>query len=220
MASIQKNLEALLKTIPAGVTLIAVSKKKSAREVKEACLVGVWDFGENYVQELKEKKSELAPAIRWHFIGHLQRRKVKEIVGEVIFIHSLDSFALAAEIEKEAAKRNLVQNCLVQVNLGGEESKSGIPRDQAESLLKEIAGLKHVTVLGLMTLPPLFEDPEKARPFFKQLRELRDELNAKKAYRFPLKELSMGMSHDYPVALSEGATMIRIGTAIFGERAI
>ncbi|MDO8519134.1 MAG: YggS family pyridoxal phosphate-dependent enzyme [Deltaproteobacteria bacterium] len=218
MPRIQDNIQPILKTIPTGVTLVAVSKKKSAREMKEACLAGVWDFGENYVREFLEKKRELASALRWHFIGHLQRRKARDVVGEVVLIHSLDSHPLAFEIDKEAAKRNLVQNCLLEVNVGGEATKSGISPDEAEKLLREMSALKHVSIMGLMTLPPLLEDPECVRPYFRQLRELRDSLNAKNAYRFPLKELSMGMSHDYRVAIEEGATIVRIGTAIFGER--
>lgn len=181
-------------------------------------MAGVWDFGENYVQEFLEKKRTLATALRWHFIGHLQRRKAKDVVGEAVLIHSLDSYPLAYEINKEAAKRNLVQNCLLQVNVGGEASKSGVRPDEAPGLLRELSGLKNVSVIGLMTLPPFFENPEAVRPFFRQLRELRDSLNAQGGYRFPLKELSMGMSHDYRAAIEEGATMVRIGTAIFGER--
>ncbi|MBI2339113.1 MAG: YggS family pyridoxal phosphate-dependent enzyme [Deltaproteobacteria bacterium] len=229
MSDIRKNITDVLKQAvtaakrsrrdPNKIRLVAVSKAKPAEMIGEAHQAGQKTFGENYVQEFLEKYRALLPLqIPWHFVGHIQRRKVKEIVGKAILIHSLDSFPLAHEIEKRAAEKNLVQKCLLEINIGGEESKTGVAPDEAAPLLKDLSGLDHLLVTGLMALPPLFDDPEKSRPFFIELRKLRDEINAKKVYKSELTELSMGMSHDFEVAIEEGATYIRVGTAIFGER--
>ncbi len=199
----------------ASVTLVAVSKTKPVELIRQAYQAGQIDFGENYVDELLKKKSQLAQLgladlpIRWHFVGHLQRRKAKEIVGEVELIHSLDSLELANEINKRAMAQGIVQRCLLQVNLSGEATKSGIQANEIQSFLTKTAPLKNLQIAGLMTLPPFFEDPEKSRPYFQKLRELLPP---------PLTELSMGMSHDFKMAIEEGATLIRIGSAIFGKR--
>lgn len=215
---------------PAHVTLVAVSKKKPVSFIRDAFLAGQKDFGENYVQELLEKQTRLKDySIKWHFVGHLQRKKVKDIVGKVDLIHSLDSIQLAYEIDKRAMAINTVQKCLVQINLAqtslvqtslrGEKTKSGVSEKEAIGLLKEINLMKNLDVVGLMTLPPALGDPNRVRPFFRLLKDLRDLINSQKIYRYPLNELSMGMSEDFTAAIEEGATFIRIGTAIFGERA-
>ena len=209
------------------VTLIAVSKTKPVSMVDEALKAGQEHFGENYVQELLEKYDSCrgmarhAPTqpIHWHFIGHLQRRKVKDIVGKIDLIHSVDSIDLMQEINKRAQEKNILQNVLIQINLAKEETKGGIFEENVISFFKNInPSFNHVRITGLMTLPPFFEDPEKARPYFKKLRELKEEINKQNIYPYPLTELSMGMSHDYRVALEEEATLIRVGTKIFGER--
>lgn len=201
------------------ITLVAVSKKKPVDMVREAFELGVADIGENYVQELTQKEACLSMLpIRWHFVGRLQRRKAKDIVGKVCLVHSLDSLKLALEMEKSAEKINVVQHCLVQVNLSGEAAKSGFPPDDVKSFISEISPLLHLEITGLMTLPPFFGNPEMVRPYFKKLRELKDSINAEKTYRSNLSELSMGMTHDFEAAIEEGATLVRIGTGIFGER--
>jgi len=226
---IGKNLQAVLEQAfcaakragrdPKTVKLVAVSKSKPAGMIEEAHRAGLKTFGENYVREFLEKYRKLLPyELRWHFVGHLQRRKVKEIIGKVQLVHSLDSFPLAHEIEKRAAEKNIVQKCLLEINIAGEGTKTGIAPDEAASLLREISLLPHLEVTGLMGLPPPFDDPEKSRPFFTELRELKNEINIRKIYPTELTELSMGMSHDFEVAIEEGATYIRVGTAIFGER--
>lgn len=210
---------------PANITLVAVSKKKPTSFIRDAFLAGQKDFGENYVQELLEKQNHLKDyPIQWHFVGHLQRKKVKDIVGKVDLIHSLDSIQLAYEIDKRALAVNIIQKCLVQINfaqtgLVGEKIKSGIAEKEVFGLLKEINLMKNLDVIGLMTLPPALGDPNRVKPFFRLLKDLKDLINSQKIYRHPLMELSMGMSHDFTAAIGEGATLIRIGTAIFGERA-
>lgn len=229
MSDIHKNLQTVFRQVtnaakragrdPKTVKLVAISKAKPAELIEEAHKAGLKTFGENYVQEFLGKYKTLLPLeIHWHFVGHLQRRKVKEVVGKTILIHSLDSYPLAHEIEKRAAEKNIVQKCLLQINIGGEETKEGIAPDKAAPLLKDLSSLEHISIVGLMCLPPLFDDPEKSRPFFIELRELLKESNVRNAYRNDLTELSMGMSPDFEVAIEEGATYIRVGTAIFGER--
>ncbi len=156
--------------------------------------------------------------MRWHFIGHLQRNKVRQIIDKTALIHSVDSQPLAREIDRRAASIGRCQPILIEINLRGESSKAGTPPDQVEPLVREIEALSHVSLRGLMTMPPYSEDPESSRPFFRKLREIRDAINTKKLYKEPLKELSMGMTGDFKVAIEEGATMVRIGTGIFGER--
>lgn len=204
---------------PSSITLVGISKKKSVSLILSAHHAGLEDIGESYVQEFLSKWKELeSTPVRWHFVGHLQRRKARDIVGKIHLIHSLDSMELADEINKRAEQQKITQKCLIQINLGREQSKSGIPSHNAATLLRDLTTMNHLEVLGLMTLPPFFEDSEKVRPFFRLLRELRDLLNAQKTYRTPLTELSMGMSHDFIVAIEEGATIIRVGEALFGKR--
>jgi pyridoxal phosphate enzyme (YggS family) len=191
------------------VTIVAVSKLQPASAVREAAEAGVVDVAENYAQELVAKQDEVARAdLRWHFIGKLQRNKARIVVGRVALIHAVDSVELAAEIGKRAGDAG--QDVLVAVNTGGEASKSGVSLDDAPAIVEQIRAIAGVRVRGLMTMPPLQEDPEQNRGHFRALRELRDRLG--------LAVLSMGTSGDYAVAIQEGATHVRIGTAIFGAR--
>lgn len=204
---------------PESVTLVAVSKYVPLDVMQEAVRLGIRDFGESRVQEALPKKSQLHNhSLRWHFIGHLQTNKVKRVVGEFSLIHSVDSFKVAEALSREAAASGLVQPILIQVNTSGEPSKHGMTPDAAPALVRRIASeLPGIRVQGLMTMAPHAEDPETARPFFRRLRELRDEL-AGTLQGVSLDHLSMGMSNDFSVAVEEGATMIRIGTGLFGAR--
>ncbi|MCR5430358.1 MAG: YggS family pyridoxal phosphate-dependent enzyme [Eubacterium sp.] len=203
---------------PSEVTLIAVSKTKPYTDVEEALKSGCIDFGENKVQELDQKYSLLPKDINWHMIGHLQRNKVKYLVGKAKMIHSVDSLRLANQIEKEYAKKDLIAQILIEVNMAGEESKFGIKPEETESLIKEISKLEHVKVCGLMTIAPYTLNPDDNRIHFKNLRELSVDIDSKNIDNVTMSVLSMGMSGDYKVAIEEGATMIRVGTKIFGER--
>jgi len=199
------------------VLMLAVTKTRSVGEILTAVESGYLDLGENRVQELCDKHPQIA-GVRWHLIGALQTNKVKYIIDKVALIHSLDRLELAAEIDRQAAKHNLIMPCLVQLNLAQEQTKSGIYRNDLDGFIKELAAYPHLRVQGLMTIGPPEEDPEAARPLFAELRNLRDQL-ADKAYpHLEMKHLSMGMSHDYSVAIEEGATIVRVGSTIFGPR--
>ena len=201
------------------IRLIAVSKTMPAAVVEEAINAGVTDLGENYIQEAKEKINTLAMhPVTWHFIGHLQSNKAKYAVRMFDLIHSVDSLKLAKELDKYAKKIDKIQSILVQVNIAREDSKSGIDVEGTSQLLNEICQLENIAVKGLMTMPPYFNAPEKVRPFFSNLRVLRDQILRENIPNISMEELSMGMTGDFEVAIQEGATMVRIGTAIFGER--
>lgn len=202
---------------PKTIRLVAVSKTVPADRVKEAIEAGVTDLGENYVQEARAKFNALAtyPA-SWHFIGHLQSNKAKYAVRLFDLIHSVDTIKLARELNKQSEKVNKIQDILIQVNVSEENSKSGVYIKDIYDLLKEIGLLKNLSIKGLMTMPPFFNAPEKVRPFFSALRNLRDQISDLPNVR--LDELSMGMTGDFEVAILEGATLVRIGTAIFGKR--
>ncbi len=200
------------------VRLIAVSKTKPLPDLEEAYACGCRDFGENKVQELVEKYEALPKDIRWHMIGHLQRNKVKYIVDKVFLIHSVDSLRLAQEIEKEAAKHERTVNILIEVNVAGEESKFGVTPEGVLELVKEIAQMPHIRVRGLMTIAPYVEDAEENRPYFEKIKKIYVDIIHKNIDNVFMEELSMGMTGDYEVAISEGATYIRVGTGIFGER--
>jgi hypothetical protein len=221
----------------AAVTLVAVSKGQPVEKIAEAIAAGQRDFGENYAQEMMAHRSKLeaqgayekghdlpfepsalSPACRWHFIGQLQRNKVRQIIGHVAMIHTVDSPELALEIDKRAAALGKVQPVLIELNLHGEATKTGLAPDRAEVLVSEMNRLAHVELKGLMAIPPATEDAEEARPSFRLLGEIRDALNRKNVYKRPLAELSMGMTHDFEIAVEEGATIVRVGTGIFGER--
>ena len=201
------------------VKLVAVSKTIAAETVREAIEAGVTILGENYVQEARDKfKALVQYPVSWHFIGHLQSNKAKYAVRLFDLIHSVDSLKLARELNKQAAKLEKIQQILVQVNISGEDTKSGISADEAPRLIEEISQLKNLAAKGLMTMPPYFYQPEKVQPFFAALRELRDQIKAQSLPGVSLDELSMGMTGDFEVAIKEGATLVRVGTAIFGER--
>lgn len=204
---------------PVAITIVAVTKGHPIAAAREALAAGLPDIGENRVQEALEKMEAWPDApVRWHLVGHLQRNKAKHAVGRFALIHSLDSARLADALEQEAAKRDLVQDVLVEVNVAREPQKSGVVPEQAEALLARVASLPHLKLCGLMTMAPLTGDVTVQRATFRGLRELRDRL----ASTWPLApdtwHLSMGMSNDFEIAVEEGATMLRLGTVLFGER--
>ena len=203
---------------PKEVTLIAVSKTKPYTAIEEALPSGVLDYGENKVQELTEKYEILPKDIRWHMIGHLQRNKVKYLVGKVELIHSVDSLRLANQIETEFAKKNEIANILIEVNMANEESKFGITSETTEQLVHEISKLEHVRIKGLMTIAPYTDNPETNREYFRNMKKLSVDITEKNIDNVSMNVLSMGMTGDYQVAIEEGATMVRVGTGIFGER--
>jgi len=203
---------------PNSVKLLAAAKSQSVEAISAAIAGGVALIGENYVQEAQEKKARLSEPAEWHMIGHLQRNKSKLAVQLFDLIESLDGIALARELDKEGRSRGKKVRVFVEVNVAGEESKSGIAKSAVASLMESAAGLSHLRIEGLMTVPPFRENLEDVRPYFRELRELKDQLNALELPNVELKELSMGMTHDYTVAIEEGATIVRVGTALFGPR--
>ncbi|MBW2133771.1 MAG: YggS family pyridoxal phosphate-dependent enzyme [Deltaproteobacteria bacterium] len=227
MNSIADNLRHILDQIAAAaqrvgrqpdeVKLVAVSKTVDLERIRQAIAAGVTILGENYLQEAQRKMAALGNPVSWHFIGTLQTKKASGAVAGFDLIHSVDRPKLAQALERAAQKLGKVQEILIEVNLAGEASKAGVAPEDAAFLLETVLSLPHLRVRGLMTMPPWFNDPQAVRPYFKQLRELRDRLNRS----FPeikLTELSMGMSGDFEAAIEEGATLVRIGTAIFGAR--
>ncbi|MCB6341895.1 YggS family pyridoxal phosphate-dependent enzyme [Enterocloster lavalensis] len=203
---------------PKSVTLIAVSKTKPAQAVQEAYEAGARDFGENKVQEILQKQPALPQDIRWHMIGHLQRNKVHQVIGKAVLIHAVDSLRLAEQIEQEAAKRNLDVDVLLEINVAKEESKYGFFLEDAEEAIRRISALPHVHVRGLMTIAPFVENPEENRGIFQKLYQFSVDINDKNIDNVTMGVLSMGMSGDFEVAIEEGATMVRVGTSIFGAR--
>ena len=200
------------------VTLISVSKTKPAEMLQEAYDAGRRDFGENKPQEIREKYPQLPTDIRWHMIGHLQRNKIKYIIDKVCMIHSVDSIRLAEAIDEEAKKHGIVMPVLIEVNVAEEESKFGIHLDEAESLIRQISELSNIQVQGLMTIAPFTENAEDNRIYFRKLRNLYVDIKDKNIDNVNMCNLSMGMTGDYEVAVEEGATMVRVGTGIFGAR--
>lgn len=205
---------------PAAITIIAVSKGRTLEQIKETIAAGISDIGENRVQEALGKYNRLQAQgcrlqVRWHMVGHLQTNKAKEAVKVFDLIHSVDSLHLACEIEKQAAKINKIQDILIQVNSSGEVSKFGLKPDETIGVIKEIAELKNLNIRGLMTIAPLVDNPEKARVYFRLLKELRDRINELRLTSYELRVLSMGMTDDFEVAIEEGSNMLRIGRAIF-----
>lgn len=204
---------------PETVNLVAVSKTMPVSTVQKAIQAGVTILGENYIQEARDKISSLMSfPVSWHFIGHLQSNKAKYAVRLFDLIHSVDSLKLALELNKQAQKNAKIQQILIQVNISQEETKSGISVDDAVNLISEISQLENLSINGLMTMPPYFNQPEKVQPFFAALRDLRDQIESKAIPNVSMDQLSMGMTGDFEVAIEEGATMVRVGTAIFGER--
>lgn len=200
------------------VTLIAVSKTKPVSMIEELLPGGARDFGENKVQELCDKYEQLPKDIRWHLIGHLQRNKVKYVVDKACLIHSVDSLRLAEAISAEGQKKGITVPVLIEVNVAGEETKFGVKPEEAEGLIREIAKLPSISVRGLMTIAPYVENPEDNRVYFASLKKLCVDIKNKNIDNVSMDILSMGMTGDYEVAIEEGATMVRVGTGIFGER--
>ena len=197
------------------IKLVAITKTVDLDMIREAIEAGVRVFGENYLQEAREKIAIIGHGVEWHMTGHLQRNKARDAVNLFDMVQTIDSLELAQELDKRARSAGKIISGLIEMNIGGEGSKSGIGEDELIPLLDSIRVLNNLTIQGLMTIPPYFDDIEKVRPYFKRLRDLRDAANNE---GYSLKELSMGMSHDFEIAVEEGATMVRIGTAIFGER--
>lgn len=229
MTELQTRLENVLNRIkkaanargrdPEIIRLVAVSKTIPADMVKEAIEAGVKILGENYIQETRKKFDALSSyPVSWHFIGHLQTNKAKYAVRLFDLIHSVDSLKLAHELNKQAKKINKIQEILIQVNISMESTKAGVYEQDALSLIKDISHLENLCVKGLMTMPPFFNEPEKVRPYFSALRKLRDQIKKESIPNIAMDELSMGMTGDFEAAIDEGASLVRIGTAIFGER--
>ena len=221
LREVQKNIEqACIRAgrKPEEVTLIAVSKTKPVPMLEEAYEGGARDFGENKVQEIVAKKPQLPEDIRWHMIGHLQRNKVHQVVGKAVLIHSVDSLRLAEQIETEAAKKDTDVDILLEVNVAREESKYGFFLEEVEDAIMTIKDFPHVHIKGLMTIAPFVENPEENREVFKKLYEFAVDIGGKNIDNVTMSVLSMGMTGDYEVAIEEGATMVRVGTGIFGAR--
>ena len=218
---VKKHVEEACKRVgrdPREVTVIAVSKTKPLEMVEELRKEKVLDFGENKVQEILDKYDQMPSDVQWHMIGHLQRNKVKYIIDKVSMIHSVDSVRLAEAIEKEAAKKDICMPVLIEVNVAGEESKFGLSVEEVLPFLKEISSYEHLQVKGLMTIAPFVANPEENREVFQKLKKLSVDIAAKNINNVNMSVLSMGMTNDYQVAVEEGATMVRVGTGIFGER--
>lgn len=215
--SIEENYRIILKQIPSQVNLVTVSKTRSVEEVLQAYHAGAREFGENKVQELTMKYDELPKDIKWHLIGHLQRNKVKYLVDKVHLIHSLDSIKLLDEIEKQFAANEKIANVLIQINIGNESSKTGIPLEELEELLNSCEKCTSVKVRGLMATIPI-GDEESCRFYFKEMKKIYDKLSEKNFDNITMEFLSIGMTGDYTIAIEEGSNMIRIGEGIFGKR--
>ena len=221
LAQVEENIEKACKKAGrdrSEVTLIAVSKTKPVSMLQEIYDENIRHFGENQVQELCDKIEQLPEDIHWHMIGHLQRNKVKYIVGKVDLIHSVDTYRLAEEINIQAKKKNVIVSILVEVNIAEEESKFGISKEDAILLVEEISHLENVRIKGLMTIAPYVENPEDNRQYFQKIKQLSVDITNKNIDNVSMEILSMGMTGDYMVAIEEGATMVRVGTGIFGER--
>ncbi len=218
MENIKENLKKIKAELDKGVLLVAVTKTRTTEEINTAIDEGVTDIGENKVQEITEKYDSVKP-VRWHMIGHLQTNKVKYIIDKVHMIHSVDSMKIAKEIDKRAAAKGLTMDILIQVNPASEKSKFGISTEETENLIKEILECcNSIRIRGLMCVVPFAEDPGEVRGYFAQVKKQYDQYGKIKHERLDFKYLSMGMTHDYKVAVEEGSNLVRIGTAIFGER--
>ena len=221
LANVEKNIEQACKNAGRSrdeVTLIAVSKTKPVEMLQEIYDENIRDFGENKVQEMCDKIEKISNKLNWHLIGHLQRNKVKYIVGKVELIHSVDTYRLAEEINIQAKKQNVIVPILVEVNIAHEESKFGISAEDAILLVEEISKLENIRIKGLMTIAPYVENPEDNRLYFRKIKQLSVDITNKNIDNVFMEILSMGMTGDYMVAIEEGATMVRVGTGIFGER--
>ena len=215
---IEDNVKRILAKLPAKVSLVAAAKTRTPEEIKEAILAGIAIIGENYVQEAEEAFAALGHVAKWHFIGHLQKNKVRTAVQIFDMIETVDSFKLGAEIDKQCKKAGKIMPILVEVNSGREPQKYGVFPEKAEALVRELSQLEHIKIHGLMTMGPRFGDPELARPYFANTKQLFDDLAEQRIDNIDMHILSMGMSNTYSIAIEEGATMVRIGSKIFGER--
>ena len=200
------------------VTLIAVSKTMPVEAIREAMACGMTDFGENRPQELRDKQAVITEPLRWHMIGALQTNKLKYVVGKTVLIHSVDSLHLAQAIQVASAKQNIVSDVLLEINIAGEESKHGIAPGELEDMVKELSCLPNLKVRGLMTVAPYTENPEENRCYFRKMKQLMVDINSKNIDNITMDMLSMGMTGDYEIAVEEGATLVRVGTGIFGHR--
>jgi hypothetical protein len=218
MSAITSNVKAVLAALPPGVELVAAAKTRTAAEILEAVDAGVRTVGENYVQEAAEIFPAIGHRVRWHFIGHLQTNKVKRAVEIFDLVETVDSLALGREIDKRAAAAGRTVDVLVEVNSGREPQKAGVMPDDAEALIRSLAVLSRLRVLGLMTMGPYEGDPEDSRPYFKETRRVFEALKQAAIPGIEMRHMSMGMSHSWRVAVEEGATMVRLGTALFGPR--
>ena len=221
LKNVQNNIKKACERVgrkPEEVTLVAVSKMKPLSDIEELLETGQLEYGENYVQELCDKYENISKPVHWHMIGHLQTNKVKYIIDKVSMVHSVDSVRLAEAIEKEAAKKDICMPVLVEVNVAGEESKFGLSVEEVLPFLEEISSYEHLQVKGLMTIAPFVANPEENREVFQKLKKLSVDIAAKNINNVNMSVLSMGMTNDYQVAVEEGATMVRVGTGIFGER--
>lgn len=216
--SITRNVKTILSNLPHGVMLVAAAKTRNVDELKEAILAGVIAFGENYIQEAEQAYSELGDAVRWHCIGHLQRNKVKKAVQIFDMIETVDSLALAKEIDKRCKAEGKIMDVLLEVNSACEGQKNGVMPHDIKALIHEICLLGNVKIKGLMTMGPWLDDPEKIRPYFRLTKELFDEIKNSHIDNVEMEYLSMGMSDSYKIAIEEGANIVRVGTALFGER--
>jgi len=221
VARVRERMEAAARRAgrdPRKIRLVAVSKTVAPDRIREAIAAGVDSLGENYVQEAQKKIEELGPGAAWHFIGHLQTNKAKVAVRLFDWVHSVDSLRLAEELNRAAGQQKKVLPVLLQINLGQETTKFGALQDDTFRLLEQMGSLPGITVKGLMTVPPFFDEPEESRPYFRALRELAEAASRRKIGGVSLEDLSMGMSNDFEAAIEEGATLVRVGTAIFGSR--
>lgn len=218
MGIIKDNIEKVLKEIPSGVELIAATKKRSVEEIREVIFSGIKTIGENYVKEAEDKIEAIGSQVKWHLIGHLQKNKVKLAVKIFDVIETVDSLELATLIDKEAEKISKTMSVLIEVNSAGESQKQGVSLDKVYELSQEIAKLKNIKLIGLMTMGPVVANPEQIRPFFKVTRKLFEDIKSKLVVNQEFCYLSMGMSGSYKVAIEEGANIVRLGTVIFGPR--
>jgi pyridoxal phosphate enzyme (YggS family) len=219
MASIKERYDEIKKTIPHGVTIVAASKQRTIEEIEEATRSGIEIVGENYVQEAINKYKKIE-GLKWHIIGHLQRNKVKDAINICDCIQSVDSVRLAREIDQQCAKMLKIMPIFIEVNIGDEESKSGVKPDEVIDIIRQIAELPNLRIEGMMTMEPYFENPEDARPCLKRMKQLFGEVKSCNIPNTDIKILSMGMSNSYQIAIEEGSNMVRIGTRLFGHRGI
>lgn len=215
---IKENVRSILGELPEYVMLVGATKTRTTEEIEEALSAGLTAIGENYAQEAEEKAATLKDRVTYHFIGHLQRNKVRKIVAFIDMIETVDSVRLAKEIEKQCAKIDKVMPILIEINSGREPQKAGVLPEDAEALIRQIAQLSHVKVMGLMTMGPMVGDPENARPFFIETKKVAEHIKKIQIDEVEMKYLSMGMSNSFRIAIEEGANIVRIGTRLFGER--